>query len=205
VPIIPPQGSQQPETISPLNSPSSGDKVETSPQPQPALDPTSDSEFIPAEESESLLQPPSPSNPGAQAPNVLPRTIVSIGISECVLDQFKQTIANVQLADYATSATRKAPHPPEIATEGQADFTMIFTSSSPNFRVNLLKSWNLDDPKMVGNTTFTFVETDFGNAPGATFIFYGIESCINGVMTPPVNVDVKASLYGANIPIKAIN
>jgi hypothetical protein len=154
-------------------------------------------------------QPPVPAlnatSTGDEAAVQVSRIILNLGLSECVLDELKETTASMQIENHAITSIRTVPHPPEIASEGQARFAVKFTSSNPKFAVKLLKSWNLDKPKVVGNTTFSFVEADLGNAPGATFIFYGIESCINGVMTPPVNVDVKASLNGANIPIKAIN
>jgi hypothetical protein len=133
------------------------------------------------------------------------RTIVNHGMGKCTLDQSNQTTASIQLTDFAVSSTRAVPHPPEIATEGRAGFIVTFTSSSPNLRATLVKSWNLNEPRMVSNTSFTFVEADLGNAPGATFLFYGIDSCFNGVMTPSVSADVKAYLNGANIPLKNIN
>jgi hypothetical protein len=129
------------------------------------------------------------------------RIIKDPGIVRCWLDEHNQTLAILEMSNYAVSPNNTVPHYPYSAQDGKATFTIRFDNGVPGLQVRMVQTWNLDHPVIsTDGKSFSFEEIEGGVNPGGTFMFLGAKSCFEGAIKPDVRVQINA-VMNVNQPV----
>jgi hypothetical protein len=129
------------------------------------------------------------------------RILKNPGIVRCWLDDYNQTLAILEMSNYAVNPKNTKPHYPYAANDGKVKYTVKFDNGVKGLDVHMIQTWNLDRPYIFPDgKSFSFEEIDGGVNPGGTFMFLGARSCYNGTIKPAVHVQISAALNG-NQPI----